>query len=372
MMHWASTTPALSLGLSIPGLPSNLHWDAPWALVLLAIPVLLMVLRIGRRPAVVLPAATATLRLPKTIRQRLLWLPRALLLLAMAAGIIALARPQLGEGRVLTSTDAVAIQLVVDRSGSMEQPMQLDGRMMSRLDVVKRVVREFLLGNGDDLAGRPADIIGLVQFATYADTVCPLVRDHKALQQLVDAIQIPRGRSEQGTAIGDGLAVGAARLKTAEQDLQSRHSELRPDEDFRIKSKVIVLLTDGMSNAGQYDPIEAAKLAAQWGIKLYAIGLSVSDVETVRHPFGGEQQVHTGARTALEKIAAAGGGKFFVAMDGKSLRDIYTEIDRLEKSSVKTVDYTDYTELFAPVGMASLGLLALQALLAGTWLRRSP
>ena len=367
-----------TLAQSLPILPTNLHIAAPWAFAFLLIPIILLFIRVRRLPAVSLPTQSIAAGLPKSLRQRLIWLPRVLLLLAMVAATLALARPQLGEGKVLTSTDAVAIQLVVDRSGSMALPMPVDGKEMSRLDVVKRVVRDFLLGDGKagGLAGRPADIIGLVQFAKYADTACPMVRDHKAVVSLVEAIRTAAQRFEDGTSIGDGLALAAARLHTAEQDLQARHDELKtaaPD-DFRIKSKIIVLLTDGDNNAGTHDPLDAAKLAAQWGIKVYTIGLGGDTYMLQRGPFGDMKIPVRGdvdAKT-LKAIADATGGKFFSAQDGDALRNIYAEIDRLEKSNIKTFDYTDYTELFAPIAYTSLALLVLHVLFGATWLRRTP
>ncbi len=365
-----------TLAQSLPILPSNLHIAAPWAFALLLVPIILLFIRVRKLPAVSLPTHSIAAGLPKSLRQRLLWLPRFLLLLAMVAATLALARPQLGEGKVLTSTDAVAIQLVVDRSGSMALPITADGEEISRLDAVKRVVRDFLLGDGKSLAGRPADIIGLVQFAKYADTACPMVRDHKAVVSLVEAIRTAAQRFEDGTSIGDGLALAAARLHTAEQDLQARHDELKtaaPD-DFRIKSKIIVLLTDGDNNAGTHDPLEAAKLAAQWGIKVYTIGLGGDTYMLQRGPFGDMKIPVRGdvdAKT-LKAIADATGGKFFSAQDGGALRNIYTEIDRLEKSNIKTIDYTDYTELFAPIAYTSLALLGLHVLFSATWLRRTP
>ncbi len=365
------------LALTLPGLPANLHWDAPWALALLIVPLALLFIRARRLPAVPLPAQSVAAQLPKSIRQRLLWLPRVLLLLAMAAGTIALARPQLGEGKVLTSTEAVAIELVIDRSGSMALPMPIDGQELSRLDVVRRVVGDFLLGDGKGtsggLGGRAADIIGLIQFGTYADTLCPLVRDHKALNMLVDAMRPAQSRAEGQTAIGDGLALAAARLHTAEQDLQSRHNELAGD-DFHIKSKVVILLTDGDNNAGTHDPIESAKLAAQWGIKVYTIGIGSDSYQIMRTPLG-DQRIPVKAdvdEKTLKAIADATGAKYFRAMDGRALREVYTEIDRLEKSSIKTIDYTDYSELFKPVALTALALLGLHTLLSATWLRRSP
>ncbi|HVU63509.1 MAG TPA: VWA domain-containing protein [Phycisphaerales bacterium] len=361
-----------TLALELPGLPANLHWGTPWVLLLLVVPVVLLFIRIRRRPALALPTTSVAANLPKSFRQRFLWLPRFLLALSLAAAIVALARPQLGEGKVLTSTDAVAIQLVIDRSSSMGLAMPIDGQDLSRLDIVKRVVHDFLLGDGKSLAGRPADIIGLVQFAGFADTACPMIRDHRTLAQLVEAIPLAQ-RFEDGTAIGDGLALAAARLHTAEEDLKSRHTELA-DEDFRIKSKIMILLTDGDNNRGKYDPVEAAKLAAQWGIKVYTIGIGGDSYQVFHTPFGDQRIPVRGDvdEKTLKAIADATGGKFYRAEDGSALRDIYADIDRLEKSTVKTVDFTDYTELFSPIAMASAGLLAFRGLLVALWLRRSP
>jgi len=136
----------------------------------------------------------------------------------------------------------------------------------------------------------------------------------------------------------------------------------------------VILLTDGDNNAGTHDPVEAAKLAASWGIKVYTIGIGGDTYQILRTPFGDRRmpvQADVDEKT-LKEIAEITGGKYFRAVDGKALRDVYAEIDRLEKSNVKTVDYTDYTELFAPVAACSLGLLCLHALLAATWLRRAP
>lgn len=366
------TPAAHTLAFELPTLPPNLHWDAPWALLLLLIPLVLLFIRIRRRPAATLPTESIAHHLPKSLRQRLLWLPRALLALSIAAGIIALARPQLGEGRVLTSTDAVAVQLVIDRSSSMSLAMPFENQDVMRLDIVKRVVRDFLLGDGKGLTGRPADLIGLVQFAGFADTACPMVRDHRVLATLVESMTIAT-RQEDGTAIGDGLALAAARLHTAEEDLKSRHNELA-EEDFRIKSKIMILLTDGDNNRGKYDPVDAAKLAAQWGIKVYAIGLGGDAYQIMRTPFGDRRIPVRGDvdEKTLKAVAETTGGKYYRAEDGQALREIYADIDRLEKSTVKTIDFTDYTELFAPFAMAAAGLLALRGLLSALWLRRSP
>lgn len=360
--------------ISIPGVPPGLRFEAPWALALLVVPLVLLAwnpLR-KRRPAAVVPLAPGVTRLPRSLRTRLLWLPRVCQLLAACLLIISLARPQLGEGRSLRSTQAVAIQLVVDRSGSMRAPMEFAGQSLTRLDVVKRVVREFLIGTGGTLQGRPDDLVGLVSFARIADTVCPLVRDHAAVADLTDSIELAQGFLD-GTAIGDGLSLAAARLRTAEQDLKSRSGRNSTDESLEIKSKVVVLLTDGQANAGMA-PLEAAKVAAQWGIRVYCVGIASEGFE-LRQTFRGVERVRVAAdvdEATLRGIAEATGGRFWRAENGDTLREIYQEIDRLEKTAVKSLEYVEYTELFVPMAAAGVGLLVLEALLRAGPLRRWP
>lgn len=364
----------LSQSASFLSLSAGLHWHSPWFLALLIVPLALIFWNPFRRTAALpLPMAPGAPPLTTSFRQRILWLPRVLRLLGMCGLILALARPQIGQGRVQTSTDAIAIQLVVDRSGSMGRQMEIDGTLTTRLDVVKRVLRDFLLGNGGDLAGRPSDLIGLVTFAQFAETNCPLIRDHRAVVDLADAVQTAQLKMEDGTAIGEGLALAAARLRAAEQDLKGRKAAGQ-DEDFQIKSKIIILLTDGDNNAGQTAPVDAAKLAADWGIRVYTIGIGGSGFMTMRTPFG-DQRVpianEIDERT-LSQIAEIGGGVYRRASDGDTLRKIYTEIDRLEKSSVKTIDFVDYKELFHAPALVGLVAIALASLLAATVLGRIP
>ena len=209
--------------------PSNMHFASPWALALLVLPLAIVVLELRRpRRAARLSQVPVSLGLPRSLRSRLLWLPPVTRCLGVCLLVVALARPQLGQGRAETSTDAVAMQLVVDRSPSMRAPTILGGSQITRMDAVKRVVRDFLLGDGRELEGRPSDLIGVVSFARFADTACPPVRDPSTLVQLIDAIEPARPRSdEDGTAIGDGVALAAARLRTAEQDLRNRTSNRR-------------------------------------------------------------------------------------------------------------------------------------------------
>lgn len=355
------------------------HWESPWALALL--PVLAIIwagLRLlprTRTAAAMSTTATAE-ALPRTLRQRLLWVPPVLSWLGLGLLCIALARPQVGIGRVETSSDAIAIQLVVDRSGSMNQYMELDGALVSRIDAVKRVLREFLLGDGRELKGRDSDLVGLVIFARYAETACPLVRDAATVSQFVGAVPIAQARFEDGTAIGDGLALAAARLKRAEDELANRaRAGSGQGADLRIKSKIIILLTDGDNNAGEADPLAAAQLAAEWGIKVYTIGIGAgaTSYQVFRTPLG-EQRVpvqNNMDERVLKQIAEVTGGLYHRAQDGDALRRVYAEIDKLEKSNIRTVEYTDWQERFHLPAIPGACALVLGLALSATWLRRN-
>ncbi len=363
--------------------------ETPWALALMALLPLWWWLRrrMARSPAVRFPSLTLLGGTGATWRTRLGALPQALRFASLGLLIVALARPQYGIGRVQTSTEAVAIQVVVDRSGSMSTEMLMDGKPSSRLAVVKQVLREFLLGNGaggGTLHGRTQDVVGLISFARYAETICPLVRDPEALVALADDIRLAQGRAEDGTAIGDAVALAAARLQHAEQDLRTRSGEdgaaggsgvNTAPPPLTIKSKVIVLLTDGDNNCGDREPLEAAALAAQWGVKIYTIAIGAGTTfQTVHSPIFGDQRFAVpGADTrTLEQIARASGGAAFLAGDAEAMRKIYEQIDRLEKTNVQTVKYTDYQERFMPWAVAGAAALAMEVLLATTALRRSP
>jgi Ca-activated chloride channel family protein len=240
-----------------------MNFATPWALAL--VPVVLLAAwwgtRSGRRGAVVFSSVELAELSGATWRTRLAWLPGAMAALAMVLLAVALARPRLGIGEVRTLANGVAIMMVLDRSASMALPLRFQGEDRPRLDVVKQVFSEFVEGNGGDLPGRPEDLIGLVAFARFAETVCPLVRVHGTLNKLVESMQIAEQQVEGGTAVGDGLALGAARLREAEKELAERNKG-EQDPEFTIKSKVIVLLTDGDENAGETRAADAARVCA--------------------------------------------------------------------------------------------------------------
>ena len=210
--------------------------------------------------------------------------------------------------------------MVVDRSGSMGAEMEYRGKKLNRLEVVKRVFKDFVMGNGKDLSGRPNDLIGMIAFARYADTICPLTLAHGALIPFIDGVKLVKRKEEDGTAIGDGLALAAARLKTIQETLKKQLK--KSDNSYEIKSKIIILLSDGENNCGKYTPMQAADLAKKWGIKVYTIAIGGGDaVTSIRTPFG-VYKIPLATRvdtTTLERIAKKTRGVFPQAKDAKSL-----------------------------------------------------
>jgi Ca-activated chloride channel family protein len=298
--------------------------------------------------------------------------------------VVALARPRKGTVLSEISTEGVAIEAVVDRSSSMQTEMDHYGQKLNRLEVVKKVLSDFIEGDKKDLHGRSSDLIGLITFARYADTKCPLVHGHNVLIEFLKKAEIVRIRSEDGTAIGDAVALAAARLQKAEEEIRRRKTQLGLSDEqiseaeesgFKIKSKVIILLTDGINNAGQYDPLEAAKLAEKWGIKIYTIGIGSGQAyTTVQTPLGTykmptRQNLDEGL---LKAIAENTGGFYGRADDAKALRKIVERIDELEKTEVKSIQYTQFAERFGPWTLAALLVLGLEMLAGCTVFRKIP
>ena len=352
-----------------------MRFETPWVLALLVPVALLPLLRVWvarARVGVGFPSVLVPAGVKPSLRRRLLWLPLAMQLLALALLIVALARPREGLEQVLDVSHGVAIEIVVDRSGSMGAPIGAvptgAGEEPTRLQAVKEVVERFVHGDGSGLAGRPNDLIGLVTFARYPQTVLPLTLSHETLDGFLRGMQVVTERSQDGTAIGDALALAAARLQVAEEALSTR-------EDYEIRSKVIILLTDGSHNAGERTPAQAGELAANWGIKVYAIGIGVGEAgRTVRTRLGtfrlpAGQPVDA---AGLQAIADRTGGLFRMADDAESLAAVYREIDRLEKSEVESVRYVDFRERFAPWALAALGAVVAAVLLSATVFRRAP
>lgn len=333
----------------------------PWAFALLALVPLCwwLWLRARRRPVIRYSSVEGLRRAgarygvgPRSI----LYLLRSVAILAL---IVAVARPQRADETSRIHAEGVAVQLVIDTSGSMDdKDLSPPGRRLSRLDVVKDVVRRFVAGEPGGLPGRPNDLIGLIRFAQYADSVCPLTLDHANVLEVIDALQIVRTREEDGTAIGDGLALAVERLKDLVRTTGS-------GERLKIVSRVVILLTDGQNNAGIISPVQAGELAARFGIKVYTI-LAGSGADMgfgMRAPVQDED---------LRHIAAVSGGQHFRATDKAALERVYEQIDQLERTRVEEQSYVRWGELSAPWLLAAFAALSLQTLLDATLLRKIP
>jgi Ca-activated chloride channel family protein len=305
-------------------------------------------------------------------------------LVCLALLIVALARPRKGTVLSEVSAEGIAIEAVVDRSGSMRAEMDYEGRKLTRLETVKEVLADFIRGDDRRFEGRAGDLIGLVTFARYSDTVCPLVHSHHVLLEFLKQTRNVELESEDGTAIGDALALAAARLKKAEEEIARRRAQLdltggdpnasTNTADFRIKSKIIVLLTDGRHNAGDYVPMAAADLARQWGIKIYTIGIGGGQsFTTVQTPFGtmrvpAQDDLDEGL---LKAVAEKTGGFYSRADDAEALVQVVEKINTLEKTSVKS-QVIQYAECFQWWTWPALAVLLAEILASCTVFRKIP
>jgi len=300
---------------------------------------------------------------PTTWRQRLLFIPPLCLHLALACLITCLARPQLETTDSREDREGISIQLLVDVSSSMDMDIQTEDGPMTRMEVAKKVMEEFVAGDGKDLKGRPDDMIGIISFARYSDNVCPMTLGHDALVYMIRELTINDRPNEDGTAYGDATALAAAQLKAHE------------DREGSLKSKVILLLTDGENNCGEQMPMQAASMAKEWGIRLYTISLQSTHPSRLVTTDEGKffrPQALSESDQVLEKMALATGGVYRTAHDLDSLQAVYQEINTLEKTKLKEVEFSDLDDAFSSFALAALGLLLLRYILNATLLRISP
>jgi len=276
-------------------------------------------------------------------------------------------------------TEGVAIQMVVDRSSSMREPMSYKGEQLSRFEVVQQVLRDFVLGDKRALKGRRNDLIGLTSFAAFVQDNCPLTLDHDnavAYVENMEAVRTPRGAfadADDGTAIGDAIYHAVLRLVNAEQELEEA-AKLRPG--YTIKSKIIIMLTDGQQTYGELLPQQAAEFAKENGIKVYTIAVvDRGDVRRVDDDFFGAflragEAVDT---RDIREVATITGGQFGEATDGESLKRIYAKIDKLERSRFQE-HVQDYDEHFDAWWAVPMGLALFLGEIAGrnTLFRRVP
>lgn len=284
---------------------------------------------------------------PRTVRYWLRHAPFVLRVAAVVLMIVALARPQDVEEQSRTNAEGIDIMLAIDISSSMlARDFQPD-----RLTAAKEVAAEFI-------ADRYGDRIGLALFAGESFTQSPLTTDKGTLQTLL--MRLRSGIIEDGTAIGNGLATAINRLRESD-----------------AKSKVIILLTDGVNNRGEIAPLMAAEIAADMGIKVYTIGVGTRGKAPypAMDMFGNMSfqmmDVEIDEQT-LEQIAQTTSGRYFRATDRQSLKEIYDEINAMEKSKVEVTDLTIYHEQFLPLLLLAIGLLVAEFLIEKIVLKRIP
>ena len=279
----------------------------------------------------------------------LLWL------LPIIAGIlmlVGLARPQRAHSRTEVTANGIDIVLGLDVSGSMQAlDFEIDGQRLNRIAVVKSVVSKFI-------EERPNDRIGLIAFAGAPYLVSPLTLDHDWLQQNLERVNI--GGADDGTAIGSAIAASVNRLRTTP-----------------AKSKVVILLTDGMNNTGKISPLSAAEAAKALGVKVYTIGVGVRGKAPipVRDDAGNMHMIMAKVdvdEKTLQAVADDTGGKFYRATDTDSLQKVYEQINKLERTAQTVQKFERYEELYPWALIPSLAILALGALLQQTRFRRLP
>ncbi|MEO8823008.1 MAG: VWA domain-containing protein [Ginsengibacter sp.] len=272
--------------------------------------------------------------------------PFVLRMLALACIIIALARPQTRFDETQREGEGIDIILAIDVSGSMTAQDFTPNRM----EAAKKVAQEFV-------DNRPSDRIGVVIFAGESFTQCPLTTDHYVLKTQIS--QIRNGLLEDGTAIGSGLATSVDRLRNS-----------------KSKSKVVILLTDGMNNGGLIDPSTALEIAKTFHVKVYTIGVGTDGYAPtpVSTPLGIVMQSQKVSidEGLLKNIAQQTGGQYFRATDNQSLEKIYNQIDKMEKSKVEITTFHHYSEKFYPFVFAALVLLLLEVILKFTFFKKFP
>ncbi len=324
-------------------------------LFLLLIPILLIfcISREKRKPSTGFHFSSGILlkSLKPTWKMRFIHLPRYLRYGIIFLFCFALAGPRIVIDKAIVKTEGIDILLAIDSSGSMAaEDFKINGKRKNRLHIIKEVVIDFI-------EKRQNDRIGLIAFAGLAYTVCPLTTDYTWIVLNLERVEM--GLIKDGTAVGSAIASSLSRLK-----------------DSEAKSKIVILLTDGVNNVWDVDPIEAARAAKHYGVKIYTIGAgSTGPVPYPTNFFG--KKVYQNVmldldEKTLEEIADITGGKYYRATDTSSLRKIYEEIDRLEKTEIEEYGYYEYTELFEKFLLAAIFLLIIELILRQTSFLKIP
>lgn len=329
---------------------NNVTFADPMYLAGLALIPVLVVWYIRRRRVITSHYAYSTLlpfaNLKPTLRERLRHLPFVFRMIVLALLMVALARPQTTSRGENIYSEGIDIALLLDISGSM----LAEDLQPNRVEAAKEVAQNFI-------DGRKNDRIGLVIFSGQSFTQCPMTLDYRVLKNLLR--QVKPGMVEDGTAIGMAIAQGVNRLK-----------------DSKAKSKVMILLTDGVNNRGEIDPITAAQIAQTFAIRIYTIGVGTQGEAPypVMTPFGKRYQNIPADvdEKALQQIAEITNGQYFRATNNRTLKQVYAEIDRLEKTRIEVKAYRSYTELFDGWALAGCIALLLEFALNGSLLRKLP
>ena len=300
----------------------------------------------NRRPRMRISSTEAFRHYRPTIKQRLINLPIVLRVLVCALLVVALARPQSSSSASNVKTEGISIVIALDISSSM---LAEDFRP-NRIDAAKKVALDFI-------EGRPNDLIGMVIFSGQSFTQCPITSDHSVLKNLMRDIKT--GMLKDGTAIGEGLATAISRVK-----------------DAPTKSKVVVLITDGVNNAGSIPPMTAGEIARTFGIRVYSVGVGTNGMAPYPQPtLFGTQYVNVPVNideSLLTNIASATDGRYFRAQNNRRLEAIFNEIDRLEKSKIEITEFKRYKEEYLPVALLACLLFSMELILRYTWLRTLP
>ena len=299
-------------------------------------------------PSLKVPDTTKYVKVPKTFRLYLMHMPFLLRLILMSLVVCILARPQSRHSWSNTDVEGIDIMLAVDVSTSM---LAQDFKP-NRVEALKEIAQRFI-------EKRPNDNMGLTMFAGEAYTQCPLTTDHTVLMNLynsVDCNMAARGIIDDGTAIGDGIMNAILRLK-----------------ESQAKSKVIILLTDGVNNSGNISPQTAAEIAKKYGIRIYTIGIGRNGMAPYPLPTGGTAMLPVEIdEQTMTKISTETGGQYFRAQKNAELDAIYQDIDKMERTKFNVKQFSRRGELYQPFAIAAFVVLLLEILLRTVVLKRLP